>query len=365
MSFSRFGRFPASGAGFVLLTMVFCPFAGGADTIEREVRRGEVFRPEDAGRLAWAAAWLDGLQEAGDRLAADNAVRLARLDRLQRQGLAALMGLAEVSVTAPFPATAGGLGDSGAVAVTLRVPEGREISRRLGETEARRRQEELVMALRRLLPEILELADARRLAREDADAAASARNGSFAADADVSEADMLAARLDALEAYALYRRALEEFSGAWENPSAAFALLERAAALAPAELPLRLTLGELMLLLERPQGALRLLASLPAPGARDGQDGAEREEMLLHVRGLHLRALAQLKSGLPALAENDLNEALAFAPERADLWLARGAARQVREHFDAMCGDYRQACVLGACEGLAAARRNGRCPAEN
>ena len=79
------------------------------------------------------------------------------------------------------------------------------------------------------------------------------------------------------------------------------------------------------------------------------------------ARALETRALAQLRSGRPALAESDLTAALALAPERGSLRLGRGAARQMRESFEFMCDDYHQACVRGLCRGLAEARERGQC----
>jgi Flp pilus assembly protein TadD len=87
--------------------------------------------------------------------------------------------------------------------------------------------------------------------------------------------------------------------------------------------------------------------------------------MRLYIRGLRVRAPAQLRISQPALAEKDLDQALKLAPEEAELWLARGAARQVRERYEPMCEDYYQACTLGLCEGLQAAKTQGYCGSES
>jgi hypothetical protein len=348
-----------------------CCAAGPAQTLaERAVWHGGNLRPEEAVRLAWTQAWLEGLQAAGDSMAENNAVRLARLDDLQRQGLAALMGLVDVRVVWPRQTDPDDARDGEVVAdFAFRSPDGEEISLWLGETEARQRQEEIIAALRRLLPDALDSAARGPLLREEAGfPSGGLRDASLAAAADAPVAEEWAGRIAALEAYALYRRALEDFSGKWEEPSVSLPLVEHALSLAPDELPIRLARSELLLLLDRPRGALMALPPLRAPlygveGKERGAAGAGTD-FRLHARGLYLRALAQLKAGMPALAEKDMDEALRFAPERAEMWLARGAARQARENFGAMCEDYRHACVFGLCEGLTSARRIGLCLTE-
>mgnify|MGYP000445164755 FL=1 len=78
------------------LTAYSCPGGEAAPTPTRVVPYGGQFAPERALVVAEAAAWLAGLERAADALAGLEAARLAGLDALQLQALAAGMGMVEV-----------------------------------------------------------------------------------------------------------------------------------------------------------------------------------------------------------------------------------------------------------------------------
>lgn len=344
----------ALGGLLACLALVVPCRASTGQSVERAVPYGGQFTAEQAGQLAWAAAWLAGLERMADTLAGVDAVRLAGLNASQRQALAARLGLVEVTA-ASGPARAGAEGEARAEA-GLRQPDATELSRLLADTEGRDRREEVLVALARLLPEGLDLAAKGHELRFGGPKSLS---GEAAASQPADE--LVAGRLDwvaaQVEAYRLYLELLEQAED--ESPVGTLAGLEKALALAPHAWPLRLAQAEALLRQDRFRAALQALRELPPrPVAGDAGEGTDRR---LYVRALQLRALSQLRSGQPTLAESDLDEALAQAPERAELWLARGAARQMRENFAAMCEDYYQACARGQCQGLAAARARGQC----
>lgn len=88
----------------------------------------------------------------------------------------------------------------------------------------------------------------------------------------------------------------------------------------------------------------------------------------LAAQAIYLRGQSLEKQGQPALAEADYSAALARLKKDAfldnitpDILTARGALRGQRANFSGMCADYRAACALGQCRGLAAAHRHGQC----
>ena len=339
------------------LTAYSCPGGEAAPTPTRVVPYGGQFASERALVVAEAAAWLAGL------------------DALQLQALAAGMGMVEVKgevrVGGDMPE---GEGEATAVARLAAVDAGLA-SRLLADENGRERYEDIIVALGRLIPEAVRLAHtgrSLRVLRLLPDAPASETP------ADEPVITRLNRLADEVEAYSLYRDWLEQvrrasgdfdFPGQTEEAAEADdiglkrpdkAVVDKALSLAPEALPLRLARAELLLREDRFRAAAQVLENLPS--APDSADTArDRADRRLLARALETRALAQLRSGRPALAESDLTAALALAPERGSLWLGRGAARQMRESFEFMCDDYHQACVRGLCRGLAEARERGQC----
>lgn len=369
-----FAVFRALGGALACLALLALPCPGGdaAPILWRTVPYGGQFAPERARPVAEAAAWLAGLERAADALAGLDAVRLAGLDALQLQALAAGLGLVEVDVEVR-PAGEGipaGEGDMAAVARLADADAGR-VSRLLADEDGRARYEDIVAALANLVPEAARLAETGRSLRV-LRALPDAPDGGTPPDEPViGRLNRLAGQV---EAYSLYRAWLDQGTRGPARPeqgdgaagdSREMAVVDAALALAPDALPLRLARAELLLRQDRFRAAAQVLQDLPAArpsvspaGGLTARDAAERR---LLARALEARALAQLRSGRPALAESDLDAALALTPERASLWLGRGAARQLRERFGPMCDDYHQACVRGLCRGLAAARERGQC----
>lgn len=370
-------------AGGVLLCLALtsmpCLAVGEVRALMRVVHYGEGLAPERARMAAEGLAWLAGLERAAGTLAGLEPVRLAGLDALQLQALAAGLGMVDVRVqdSVSGEKLLTGKGNAVAVARVANVDEG-QVARLLGGENGREQYEDVIAALARLIPNLVRQAE-RALPAEPEAAGAPA----------VPPAERLNRLSDEVEAYTLYRTWLDqartdlegpffsgdsgkpgdtpatgvrEEDGAGETLREHDSLVERAFALAPDALPLRLAQAELLLREERFRAAAQLLENLPpVPDSATSADTARRR---LLARALEARALAHLRSGRPALAEHDLDLALTLAPERASLWLGRGAARQTRERFALMCDDYRQACARGLCRGLEAARGRGQCADE-
>lgn len=369
------------------LTAVPCLADGEVRALMRVVPYGKELAPERARMAAEGMAWLAGLDRAAAALAALEPVRLAGLDELQLRALAAGLGLVEVEAEASVRGKKAGAGEGSAVAVArVANADVGQVSRLVGAEHGRERYEDLIAALEQLIPELVSLAErCRSLPAVPEEVSAGASAG--------LPLERLNSLSDELEAYALYKTWLDqarsgpqgpdfsddpgnaggapekgvpEAGGAHEALRGYKALVEKACALAPDALPLRLARAELLLREERFRAAVQVLETLPpAPELAEPADAATRARnsarARLLARALEARALAQLRSGRPALAERDLDVALALMPERASLWLGRGAVRQMRERFEPMCDDYRQACVHGLCRGLAAAHERGQC----
>lgn len=381
----------AGGALLCLaLTAMPCLAAGEVRALMRVVPYGKELAPERARMAAEGMAWLAGLERAAAALAGLEPVRLAELDELQLQALAAGLGMVEVeaeaSVRGGNPAAGEGL--AVATARVANVDLG-QVSRLLGAEHARERYEDIIAALARLIPELVHLAErCRSVPAMPEELSAGASPG--------LPLERLNSVSDEVEACTLYRIWLDQArsepqytdffadsarsGGAPEAPDTGEpepgeadtalhehkALIEKAFALAPDALPLRLAQAELLLREERFRAAVQILENLPpAPEFTELADAParmrDRARGRLLARALEARALAQLRSGRPALAERDLDVALTLTPERASLWLGRGAVRQMRERFELMCDDYRQACARGLCRGLAAAHERRQC----
>ncbi|MCH5276744.1 MAG: hypothetical protein J1E80_02795 [Desulfovibrionaceae bacterium] len=379
----------AEGALLCLaLTAMPCLAGGEVRALMRVVPYGRELAPDRARMAAEGLAWLAGLERAAAALAALEPVRLAGLDTLQLQALAAGLGMVEVEAEASVRGENPSAGEGRAVAVA-RVANGDlgQVSRVLGAGNGYERYEDVIAALTGLIPELMRLAEQCRSV--PGVVVPGAQAGALR--------ERLRAVGDEVEAYTLYRAWLDgtrrepelpEFSEDFHESDASGgvpekgapeagteddealrgrkALVEKAFALAPGALPLRLARAELLLREERFRAAVQILENLPpAPESAGSADAApsmrDRAEARLIARALEARALAQLRSGRPALAERDLDVALTLTPQRASLWLGRGAARQMRDRFGPMCDDYRQACVRGLCRGLAAAHERGQC----
>ena len=368
----------------------------------RVVPYGKELAPDRARMAAEGMAWLAGLDRAAAALAVLEPVRLAGLDALQLRALAAGLGLVEVEAESSVRGEKPAAGEGSAVAVArVANVEAGQVSRLLGVESGRERYEDIIEALTRLIPELLSLAEQCRSRPVVAGEGAAGTSAGL-------PLERLNGLSDELEAYTLYRSWLDQArsepqgpdfsddSGMSDNSRNAGdapekdasetdargadgahralrehkALVEKAFALAPHALPLRLARAELLLREERFGAAVQILENLPSVSEyTEPQKSTEsapspmrdRAGGRLLARALEARALAQLRSGRPALAERDLDGALTLTPERASLWLGRGAVRQTRERFELMCNDYRQACVHGLCRGLAAAHERGQC----
>ncbi|MDR1686905.1 MAG: hypothetical protein LBR82_10825 [Desulfovibrio sp.] len=80
------------------------------------------------------------------------------------------------------------------------------------------------------------------------------------------------------------------------------------------------------------------------------------------ARAHDARGTALLRQGLPALAADAFGRAVALAPDNPVYLLHRASAYFVLKENEGMCADFRAACALGDCDGLAWGAGNGRCP---
>lgn len=159
------------------------------------------------------------------------------------------------------------------------------------------------------------------------------------------------------------RNALERGGDGWMTDVSALAELERAVGDAPGSALARILLAEASLRSDLPQQAI------------DAAGHALRlDPELSHAR--YIRALAHWRLQQLALAEDDLDGALAQYARRRDSgfsareaahrqerhWLrARGAVRMMRRNHKGMCEDFIAACELGDCDGLKAMRAQSLC----
>lgn len=319
---------------------------------------------------AWArgAAWLDALNQGAERLPGIRHLGLAALGLEGRAGELALAAgvfalesltpenadgiLVEALLVAP-PAAARGA-DAGRNGRSAAGPDaGSAVAAALA---AALRAPELV-AVRRAL--IAELALALARVRDTWPASlAEAR-------ARTPELEAARARLDALW---LALDAAGPHAGGWLAGPENLGPLERAASGAPDNAAVLLLLAEARLRRGLPQGALAAAdEALRLSLAKS--DAGDAAALRLAGRARYVRALAHWRLDQAALAEADLDAALAVAPasqaaqgeERARRLRARGAIRLQRRERAGMCADFAAACALGDCEGLAEARRRGHC----
>ena len=151
-----------------------------------------------------------------------------------------------------------------------------------------------------------------------------------------------------LEALWIFDEALTRLHGVWREPALTAATLRRALALDGQNPLLWCALGEVQLQQDVPHAALDSLNKALA--------------MAPHLpRARYALGIGHLRLQQPALAETDFDAALRHRPDNAAWLRARGAVRMVLEKYDLMCQDFLQACALGDCEGLAAARKRSLC----
>lgn len=158
-----------------------------------------------------------------------------------------------------------------------------------------------------------------------------------------------------LEATSAALDALELSSEGWLARADSLAALQQAARRLPDNAAVRLLLAEAQLQAGLPQRCVD--SCTEALGLLPGL-----------TRARYIRALAHWRLQQLALAEDDLTVALEKTPEnplqtpdRSRLLRARGALRMLRDDARGMCADLTEACALGDCEGLAAAREQHFC----
>lgn len=151
-----------------------------------------------------------------------------------------------------------------------------------------------------------------------------------------------------LEALWVLNASLEHLRALWQNPVALLRDLQRASELDPLNPLIWNALGEVQLQMDQPQNALHSLDSAL------GLDPAL-------ARALHARGLAHMRLRQFALAEADFDAALRRMPGHTEWLRSRGAVRMLRGAYGPMCEDFEQACALGDCEGLRAARAAKLC----
>lgn len=316
-----------------LLLLICCAYpAQAALFVEENLPYGGLVSEELAQQLAVASAWEQAATKAGEILGKDKVIRLAELPLPEIQAMALMSGMAgqpEIETRAR----------QGIVRARVEIkPAPIAPSQKLADNTGRQRRAELLQELRTLLPEALLLtrkASALRLDR-------GARGEAVV----MERLHFLSDHIVALMAYVPM---LDEYNTVWEHPTRQLPQMEKLHEKAPYSPIIATALGELYMQNDRPLAALEALnkAMRLNPGHRV----------------LSLRGMAQWWLGRPALAEEDMNRAIALYPEQVDYWLIRGSIRRDREDYSAMCGDYHQACVMGQCDALAGA--NNLCEALN
>ena len=141
----------------------------------------------------------------------------------------------------------------------------------------------------------------------------------------------------------------------WLTSAEALPMLENAAADLPHSAAVLLLLAE-----------AQLQAGMPQRSIHSCSAALDLAPAL--ARGRYIRALAHWRLQQMALAEDDLSAALSTTdeaflrtPDRVRMLRARGALRMLRNNAEGMCSDLTDACALGDCEGLAAARNQQFC----
>ena len=333
---------------------------------------GGNFTREQASLLAETASWLKGIDHAGRLLSQNVTIRMSGLDLFEAKSLAAFLNLVEARINlleAPIGdhAFSGEFFDSGQAIgqVDVHLPNPIELSANLPKIAERNRWEELIHDLESLSVEALDLAAQEHKVREQV-----ASGSVIAANADVSITGRLGWLMEQMLAYAIYMDILRNYPADQQGSLQQLGMLEKALSHYPRSVPLNLAKAETLLYLDRPASAMRALSEISElllarqhfiSEGSSADTPAKRITRRRQVSLFYMRALAELGSGQPTLAEQDLDKALVLAPENPNLWLARGASRQINQQYDLMCQDYLQACALGECSGIMAARAQARC----
>ena len=326
---------------------------------------------EAATHLARAAAYVQALQQAMRQLESNKAALFGATSARRREALANAVHRPHFTVTPP-PGT---YDTKGEVRVDLRLDTpSRTLNQRVRETLLQRDlldlREAFVAQLRQSAEEGRELArrmlEIRELLRRD-NTAQGAKAHTTPGRAESSDAELsqrprtgearqveqnLAYVIHRLEALWLLDDVLTRLRGVWREPAAMAAQLRKAIRLDARNPLLWTALGEVQLQMDQPQNALESLNNALV----------QEPDM---ARALYMRGLAHLRLQHSALAEADLSAALRLQPGNAAWLRARGAVRMIREDFSPMCDDFAEACALGDCEGLAAARKRSLCLPES
>ena len=297
--------------------------------------------PETAAlRIARTTAWLNALEKTAEALSAASLVQWSAEEESGRQALVSAVFTPTVS-----SANVGGTSVTYQVSVHVRlITPQRTVEDRLRKMLYEREMLNLRAGMIKLAREKAE--EARRLIELPGTLRRNAVGGLAAYRERIG---LLAEQLEAL--WLLGDILPQREGGCWSDPQEALPVLQQATSLAPDYAPLQYLQGEIFLQLDRPQDALARLDK--ALGLNPELAGA-----------LYARGLTYMRLQLPMLAERDLSAALARDDSQAAWWRARGALRMIRNESGPMCEDFAQACVRGDCEGLAAARERGFCPAE-
>ena len=308
------------------------------DTGSTTLPYGGLVQRDSALAIARAQAYLQALTGATSQLEQHRAALFGAASHLRREALAASIHRPSVSI----------------VPTTGVLPPAGEVTARVHLTTPPRTVD---ARLREMLP-LSNMLDMRELLLvqmrasaeegEELTRKAALRRQQMGSEGDRIYEQRLAYLGKRLEALWILDEALTLLRGTWSDPVPTARALRKTTELDPRNPLLWAALGEVQLQMDQPQNSLTSLNT------------ALRQEPDM-ARALYARGLAHLRLQQPALAEADLSAALRLSPGHASWLRARGAVRMVREEFDGMCEDFEQACALGDCEGLAAARKRLLC----
>ena len=164
--------------------------------------------------------------------------------------------------------------------------------------------------------------------------------------------EQLRNEINSLWSLFLYRSLLPDYAGLWANPE-----------------KLRVTLTEA--LKKTPDNPLLLGAmaeiALQKNRVTEAQERIEKAlEEGWRFAFLHdIHGLVYLRQQLPLLASQAFGVAIAGAPRDPQYRLHRASALLLMGESEAMCADFREACVQGDCSGLQWARGQGYCLAQS
>ncbi|MDR2572964.1 MAG: tetratricopeptide repeat protein [Desulfovibrio sp.] len=282
---------------------------------------------------ARAAAWLNALDKAAESLPVRHNLLLFELDRNDRRALAAQIYAVAVQPAEPRPTLPH--------AVVILQPR-QSLS------------EDTILALHN--PELSRfwraIIEETGLALQTTPANETTANGSLGGPVK-GAAGLSDSQADTLEGLWQVKEVIGPTSGGMFVSAEALSLLEKAARLAPQSPAVRLALAE-----------AQLQRNLPEQCAQSCDEALNLKPDLYRAR--YIRALALMRLGRLALAEDDLNALMttglpATGKETAGRLRTRGAVRFLRGNYGGMCEDFAGACALGDCEGLAEARDKGHC----